>query len=79
MFSVINGVPVDATEEGVLLYSRRAAADVTEASGPVDRAELPDEVFGFVADVRFLGEDDGLFDDSGGCQCQCCGILEVRK
>lgn len=61
---LVDGVPVDAGKEGVRLDLGGAARDVTEAAGPVDGAELPDDVLGGVADDGFLREDDGLFDDS---------------
>ena len=61
---LVDGVPVDAGEERVRLDLGGAARDVTEAAGPVDGAELPDDVLGGVADGWVLREDDGLFDDS---------------
>lgn len=63
--SLVDGVPVDAGEEGVGLDLGGAARDVTEAAGAVDGAELADDVLCGVADVRFVGEDDGLLDDPG--------------
>lgn len=61
--AAVDGFPVDAFKEGVLLYPRGAAADVTEAAGAVDGAELPDDVLCVGRNWRVLREDDGLFDD----------------
>lgn len=63
--SVVDVVPVDATEEGVFFHPGCSAAYVAQPSGPVDCAELADDILGFVAYGRVLGENDGLFDDSG--------------
>lgn len=62
--AAVNGVPVDALEEGVLLDPRRAATDVTEPAGAVDGAELSNDVLCVGRDWWVLREDDGLFDDS---------------
>lgn len=63
MTLLVNGVPIDAGEEGMSLDLCGAARDVAEAAGAVDGAELANDILCCVADGRILGEDDWLFDD----------------
>ena len=62
--AVVDIVPIDALEEGVLLDAAGAAADVAQSPGPVDGAERPDDVLRLRRDGRLVGEYDWLFDDS---------------
>jgi hypothetical protein len=63
---VVDGVPVDGGEEGVLLDAGGAARDVAQPARAVDGAQLPDDVLRGGADGRLARKDDGFFDDSVG-------------